>query len=87
MNIVLSVLYFSKEKNHLITGKRKLEEQCKSAQKLILKPAASHDALLSANGSLNNELILTMQNIDATQATTAHLRSDKKQLTKITENI
>ena len=60
------MLYFSKEKNRLITGKNKLEEKCESAQKKILKLTALQDALLLSNGSLKNELTLTMKNIDVT---------------------
>ena len=72
------MLYFSKDRNTLITGKIKLEEQFESSQKNILKLTASQDALLLANGILNNELTLTMQNIDIKQETTAQSISDKK---------
>ena len=64
----------------MINGKRKLEEQRKSSQKNILKLDSSQDALLLSNASLNNKIILTMQNIDVTQATIPQLRSDKKEL-------
>ena len=37
-------------------------------------------SLVLANGSLNNELTLTMQNIGVTQATTYILRDLKKEL-------
>ena len=38
------------------------------------------DSMLLSNGSLNNDLTLTIQNIDFTQATTAQLRSDRREL-------
>ena len=63
----------------MITGKSKLEEQFKSAQKKILKLADSQDAVLLSNVNLNNELTLKMQNIYVTQATTAQLRAKKKE--------
>ena len=66
------------EKTRLITGEIKLEEQCESAQKNILKFAAYHDALLLVNGSIKNDTALTIQNIDVTQATTVQLRAEKK---------
>ena len=71
MRVVFFVLYFSKEKNQLITRTSKLEEKCESSQKNILKLTDFQDALLLANGSLNNDLTLTMKNIDVTQVTTA----------------
>ena len=64
----------------MITAKRKIEEQCESAQKNTLKWTDLHYAMLLANGSLNNVLTLTMQNIDVTEAPTAQLRADKKEL-------
>ena len=80
---VVCVLYFSccvfsKERNQLITGKIKLEEQCESAQEKKLKLTGSQYALLLDNVSLNNNITLTIQNIDVTQESTAQLKADKK---------
>ena len=72
---VVCVLYFSKEQNNLIAGKRKLEEQLESSQSNILEFTSSQYALLLANGSCNNELRLTMKYLDVTQATTTELIS------------
>ena len=81
---VVCVLYFSccifsKEKTRFITGKRKVEEQCESAQKNILILTASHYALILYNGILTYELTSTMYNIYTTQKTTTKLTSDKKE--------
>ena len=62
----------------MITGKKELEEKFESSQNNILKLIALQGALLLSSGGLNNELTLTMQNIDATQATTEELRANKK---------
>ena len=62
----------------MIDGKKKVEEQCESEQKNILKYTDFQYELLSANISLNNELTLTMYNLDVKQETTAQLTSDKK---------
>ena len=40
-------------------------------------------ALLLDNGSLNNEITLTVKNIDATHETTSQLKDDKKFKTKL----
>ena len=64
-------LYFSMEKNQFITGKRTLEEQHELSQRKILKLTSSQHAIILANGSLNNDLTLTIQNIDVTQETKA----------------
>ena len=46
------------------------------------------DALLLYNGSLNNELTLTMQDLGVTRETTAGLTSGKKELeTKLQKNL
>ena len=82
MCCIFCVVFFSKEKNKLITGKWNLEEQCKSAHKNILKFTASQYALFLYNGSLNNELTLTIQYLDVTQETTSQLTYDKKELNK-----
>ena len=71
---------FLKEKNQLIAEKIKLVEQCESALKSILKLTALQDALILANGILNNELTPTIQNIYLAQATTAQLRAEKRNL-------
>ena len=49
---------------------------------LHLKWTASLDALILANSSLKNQLILSMQNIDSTRSTTAQLRAKKRNLRK-----
>ena len=61
MHIVFFCCTFSKERNQLITGKRKLEEQCESAKKNVLKQSAFQDALVLANGSIKDELTLTVK--------------------------
>ena len=70
MNVVFFVLYFSGEKNKLINGKIKVEEQLESEHKNILKLTASLNELLLANVSINNELTLIVKNISVTQETT-----------------
>ena len=69
-----------KEGNWLITGKSKLEEKCELEQKNVLKFTSSQDILILVYGSLNNNLTLTMKNIDVTQDTIAQLRYEKKEL-------
>ena len=59
-----------------MTSKRKLEEQCKSARKNILKLTALQYALILDNDILNNELTLTIQIIHVTQETKAQLTAD-----------
>ena len=76
--VVFLCCIFSKNQNKLITGKRKLEEQPKSAQKNILILTPLLDALLLSKVIINNELTLTMKNTDVTQETTAQLRDDNK---------
>ena len=71
---------FFKGENQLITGGRRFEKQYEGAQNKVLMLTDQYDALLLANGSLNNELTLTQQNIDVTQATISQLRTDKKKL-------
>ena len=51
----------------------------------ILKLTDSKDSLLLANGSLNNDLTFTMQNIDVTNKTTVQLKSNKKKHTIISQ--
>ena len=68
--LYFSCCIFSYEQNNLITGEKKLEENCESEQKKILKLTASQDLMLLANGSLKTDLTLTIQILDVTQVTT-----------------
>ena len=75
--LVVCVLYFSKEKNQLITGKSEIEEQYKSSQKDILK-----SPVLAGCTALNQWYTrqcsdIKIQNLDVTQETKAKFRSDK----------
>ena len=64
----------------MITGKGKLEEQCKISQKNILKLNALQNALLLNKGRLKNYSTITIQNLDVTPETKAKLRANKREL-------
>ena len=64
----------------MIICKSNIEEKCDPAQKNILKLTALQDALLLANGSLNNYLTITIQNLDVTQTSKAQVRAKRKEL-------
>ena len=78
MRVVFFWLYFLKERNQLLTGKMKLKEKYKSAQNNILELTALQNARLLSNDNPKNKLVLTMQNIDFTKATTEQLRAKKR---------
>ena len=81
MCVVFFVLYFSKKTNHLITGKKKLEEQWLEVG-LFFVLYGLCCLLPYCIYSLDSELTLTMQHIYVAQETTAQLRADKKELKK-----
>ena len=70
------MLYSIKRENQLIIRKWKIEAKYESAQTNILKLTASNDALFLANIILNNDIKLTMHNIDITQATPAQMSKE-----------
>ena len=86
--LYLFVLYFTHERNQLIFGEKNVEEQCETEQKNTLKSTALQYEPLLANGNLNNELKLKIQNPDFTEVTIAQLRADIRKLdTKLQQTV